>query len=176
MVSVVWFHPDIPSFIYMDGLNNKQITNKLNNVWRTYVVYVGMHASATLFWLLVQWLAAAYLFLRAWISCRVTQSLCTDFYTFHSAVSQGNKRGCHSWCSECQQLWLYYLYKGKEGGGRGRGKSRYITRYHMVMDVSTYRATAIKACTLENLQRNELLMEAPVVPAWSKLYSHWAAT
>lgn len=48
----------------------------------------------------------------------------------------------------------------------------------MVMNVSTgaitYRATAIKARTLENLQRNELqyLMEVPVVPAWSKLYSH----
>ena len=29
MIVVVWFHTNIPSFIYMDDLNNKRITNKL---------------------------------------------------------------------------------------------------------------------------------------------------
>ena len=41
MILVVWFHPDIPSFIYMDDLNNKRITNERYNVC-TYICIICM--------------------------------------------------------------------------------------------------------------------------------------
>lgn len=93
-----------------------------------YHMYVCMHESATLLWLLVQWFAA-YLFLQTWISCRVTWFLSPCAQIFIPSIllfpRETNGAVTHD-VLNVSNYGFNYLYKGKEGGG----SHATLTRYH----------------------------------------------